>query len=146
MCLILVVYVRIAIGAFAAGAPRSNRVVLEPQRLRNRKRLDVHAVPPRDLVAGVMELPVMISAQRDRELVADFHAERPWLGKAQVMRVGWLAPAYKAGMRRYKSQMRLFPDSFRLSDGERAFVDLVRRCVWLLRYQGSIWQSLRLGR
>ena len=45
-----------------------------------------------------MQLPVMTAAERYGELVADFKANGPGLGKAQVMRVGWLPAADEAGL------------------------------------------------
>jgi hypothetical protein len=37
-----------------------------------------------------MQLPMMAAAERDGELVTDFHAQRSRLGEPQVMRVGRL--------------------------------------------------------
>ena len=43
-----------------------------------------------------MQLPVMAAAERNRELVADFEANRSWLGETQMMRIGGLAAANQA--------------------------------------------------
>ena len=54
--------------------------------------IDPEIFPPGLLVARLMQLPVMTPTERHREFIADLQAERPWLGKAQMMRVTWLAP------------------------------------------------------
>ncbi len=61
---------------------------------------DLEALPPGHLIAGLMQLPVMTAAERNGELVADFKADRSWLGKPQVMRVAGLPPAYETGLLR----------------------------------------------
>ena len=45
-----------------------------------------------------MQLPVMAAAEWDGKLIADFEANGSGLGKAQVMRVGWLPAADNAGL------------------------------------------------
>ena len=50
--------------------------------------IHTHVVPPGALVADVVELAVMGTAEGDGELVADLAADRLWLGKADVMGVG----------------------------------------------------------
>jgi hypothetical protein len=39
------------------------------------------------------------------KLIADFHAERPWLGKTQMMGVGRAAATDDAGLRRHELAM-----------------------------------------
>ena len=39
-------------------------------------------IPPSNFVSGLMQLPVMAPAERDRKLVAHLDAQRAWLGKA----------------------------------------------------------------
>ena len=46
--------------------------------------VDVEALPPGNLIAGLMQLPMMAAAERYGELIADFEAEGSWLGKPQV--------------------------------------------------------------
>jgi hypothetical protein len=64
-----------------------------PKRVGDLKRIDVETFPPSDLIAGLMQLPMMAAAERDGELVTDFHAQSSRLSEAQMMRVGWLPPA-----------------------------------------------------
>ena len=71
------------------------------------QRFEVEVSPPRHFIADLMQLPVMTSAERDSELVADFEAERSGLRKAKMMRVTGLPPADEAGLRGHKSQMSL---------------------------------------
>ena len=66
---------------------------LLPKRLGDLQRLDVEPLPPGDFIAGLMQLPVMTAAERNGELVADLEADGSGLGKAQVMRIGWLPAA-----------------------------------------------------
>jgi len=71
---------------------------LFPQPLGDRERVDFQIFPPGHLIASLMQLSMMAPAERDRELVTDFEIERSGLGKAQVMRIRWLAAANKAGL------------------------------------------------
>ena len=41
---------------------------------------------------------MMAAAERHRELIADLAAERPWLGKAQMVRIGGRATANQTGL------------------------------------------------
>src|SRR5262245_27274834 len=43
-----------------------------------------------------MRGPVMHAAERDREFIAYFAAERAWLHVPQMMGIGWLAAAHEA--------------------------------------------------
>jgi len=47
--------------------------------------IDLYALPPRNFVAGLVQLAMMTAAQRHGELVADLKTERSRLRKAQVM-------------------------------------------------------------
>jgi hypothetical protein len=47
-------------------------------------------VPPRAFIAGLMQLPVMPAAKRDRELIAHLETNGSRLCKPQVMRIGRL--------------------------------------------------------
>jgi len=53
-------------------------------------------VPPRAFIAGLVQLPMMPAAKRDRELIAHFEANGSRLGKPQVMRIGRLPAADEA--------------------------------------------------
>ena len=54
-----------------------------------------------------VQLAVMDTANRNGELVADLAAERPRLGKAQMMGVGGGAAAHHAGLRGHELAMVL---------------------------------------
>ena len=70
-----------------------------------------------------MDFPMMSSAKRDSELVADLAAERPALGKAQVMGVAGFAAADQTGLLRHKAHMVAIADAPRLGMRENRFVD-----------------------
>jgi hypothetical protein len=57
--------------------------------LGDRHRIDSHVVPPCDFIAGIMKVPVMKAAERDREFIADLEADCAWLRKLQVMGIRW---------------------------------------------------------
>jgi hypothetical protein len=51
-----------------------------------------------------MRGPVMHAAERDREFIARFAAQRAWLHVAQMVGIGWLAAAHKAWLFTCKSE------------------------------------------
>ena len=55
------------------------------------------------------------AAERDRELVTDFEAERARLHEAQMMGITGLATAHQAGLLRHKAKMSLVAVTTRLS-------------------------------
>ena len=55
--------------------------------------VDAGRLPPRLLGAGAMDRAVMRTAERDREFVARFAAERPRLQAAKMMWIGFFAAA-----------------------------------------------------
>ena len=55
-------------------------------------------MPPSDFVSGLMELPVMAAAERDRKFVTHLDAQRARLRKAEMVRVAGVAPAHDAGL------------------------------------------------
>ena len=63
------------------------------------------------------------SAERHRELVAHFAAERPWLRRAKMMGIRGLTAANKAGLRGNELTMVLVADASRFADRQHAFVD-----------------------
>ena len=71
-------------------------MALFPKLLGDLKRVDIQVMPPGYFVAGLVQLTMMVAAEGYGELIADFHAQGPGLGKAQMMRIGWLAPADQA--------------------------------------------------
>jgi hypothetical protein len=54
--------------------------------LSNRGRIDLQGIPPRALVATIVQFAVVCPAQGDGKLVADLAPERARFGKAEVMR------------------------------------------------------------
>ena len=80
-----------------------------------------------------MKLAMMTATERDSELVADFAAERPALGKAQVMGVAGFAAADQTGLLRHKAHMVAIADAPRLGMGENGLIDAVgtRSRLWL---------------
>ncbi len=59
--------------------------------------IDFEILPPGNLVADLMQLPVMSTAKGDGEFIADLETDRSRLRKAQVMRIGRLPPADETG-------------------------------------------------
>ena len=51
------------------------------------KRIDPQFPPPGHLIARLMQLAMVPTAERHGEFVTDFETERSGLGKAQVMRI-----------------------------------------------------------
>ena len=80
-----------------------------------------------------MQLAMMPAAERNCELITDFEAQRPWLGEAQVVRVGRMTSANKAGLGSDEPQVRFIAPTFGLGQGEDALVDLSARSLRHLR-------------
>ena len=102
------------------------------------QRIDILVVPPGYFVTGLMKLPVMAAAKRNRELVADFEAKRSWLSKPQVMWIGWLPAADQAGLRSNEFQVSFVPKTFGLGNGQNALVDFSRDQVGLRRHDRRV--------
>jgi len=66
---------------------------LLPQPFGDWQGIDFQILPPGRFIAGLVQLPMMAPAEGYGELVADFEAKCPWLGKLQVMRIGRLPAA-----------------------------------------------------
>jgi hypothetical protein len=86
-------------------------------------RVNAHVVPPSRLVAAVVHIAMVLSAQWHGELVADLTAERSWLGETNVVGFGWPRAAKETRLRRYMPQMLLVANPLRLVEAERALVD-----------------------
>jgi hypothetical protein len=54
---------------------------VRPEPVGNWQGIDLEPLPPGDFITGLMQLPMMAATKRNGELVADFQAQRPWLGK-----------------------------------------------------------------
>jgi hypothetical protein len=76
-----------------------------------------------------MQLPVMASAKRHCELIADFQAYAARLRKSQMMRVARLSSADKTRLRYHKLEMRLVTQPLGFGDGELALVDPIRNGI-----------------
>src|SRR5262249_37741179 len=71
--------------------------------------IDAGGLPPGAFVASAMRGPVMHAAERDREFIARFAAQRAWLHVAQMVGIGWLAAAHEAWL--LHANPRLVPNS-----------------------------------
>ena len=78
-------------------------------------------------VAVTMQLAMVSAAQWDRELVADFAAERVRLRKAQMVSVAWLTSTDQAGLLGDKAHMLAIANTPRLGMHQDGFVDRLRR-------------------
>ena len=65
---------------------------LQPQDARGGGRVNPGLDPPRGLIAAAMDLAMVSAAERDSEFIAHLAAQCRWLGKAQMVGIGW-APA-----------------------------------------------------
>jgi hypothetical protein len=99
---------------------------LLPQSLGKWHGIDFEALPPGQFIARLMQLPVMATAKRHSELVADFETERPGLREPQVMRIRRLPPADEARLRGDKPQMGFVTQPLGLGNCEKALIDLPR--------------------
>jgi hypothetical protein len=70
-----------------------------------------------------MQLPVMASAKRHCELIADFQAYAARLRKSQMMRVARLSSADKTRLRCDELEMRFITQPLGLGNGELALID-----------------------
>jgi hypothetical protein len=91
-----------------------------PKCERNRHRIDPDTRPPRRLIPVPVELTMMETTNRNRELIADFAAQRTRLCKAKMMRVGWFAAAHDARLRGHKFAVVLVAQANSLAHRERA--------------------------
>jgi hypothetical protein len=105
-----------------------------PQSVGNRDWIDIALFPPRDFIADLVVLVVVIPAQRNHEFVAGFAPQRSWLSKAKVMGIGRGAPTQQTRLQRHKSQVGFIPTAAELAKLEHALVDLDdARCVQVSR-------------
>ena len=72
---------------------------LLPKPLRDFHRFDFVVLPPSHFVAGLVQLPVMPTAERHGELIADFQANAARLRKSQMMWVARLPTTDQARLR-----------------------------------------------
>jgi hypothetical protein len=72
------------------------RPAIVPKSLVDLQCINIKILPPRYFIASLMQLTVMAAAERHGKLIADLEAQGPGLRKAQMMRIGRLAPADQA--------------------------------------------------
>jgi len=70
---------------------------LFPKMLGGFQRIDFESFPPRNLIAGLMKLSVIASAEWHCELIAAFKADGSRLSKPQMMRVARLPTQIRHG-------------------------------------------------
>ena len=75
---------------------------MPPQPIGDRQRVDLDPLPPCSFVTRPVQFAVVDPAKRDGELVANFAAERPRLGKTQMVGIGRRPAADHAGLRRHE--------------------------------------------
>ena len=80
--------------ASACRPEHPTKVRASPKREGDRRGIDVG--PPCRLIAVPVQLAMMEATNRDREFIADLAPECPWLGKAQMVRLGRCAAAHDA--------------------------------------------------
>jgi hypothetical protein len=73
-------------------------VRLRPQHRGSSQGINTGFLPPLGFITAAMELAVVTTAERDRELVAHLASERPVLGKAQVVSVRRAPSTDEAGL------------------------------------------------
>jgi hypothetical protein len=73
-----------------------------------------------------MQLPVMASAERYGELIADLQANAARLRKSKVMRIARLSTADKTRLRCHELEMRFVAQPLGFGNGELALVDPTR--------------------
>ena len=80
-------------------------------------------VPPRTLVSGLVQLPMMPATKRHCELIAHLETNGSRLRKPQVMRIGRLPATDEARLRGNEFQVCLVAQSFGFGDRKLALVD-----------------------
>jgi hypothetical protein len=77
----------------------------QPQRPSDRGRINPQFFPPRGFICAAMNLAMMTTTQRNRELVADLLAERSALREAKMVSITRLPAADQTRMRGDKLDM-----------------------------------------
>jgi hypothetical protein len=86
-------------------------------------RVDTEPVPPCGFIAAAVDLAMVNTAERHRELVTHLATERTRLRRAKMMRIAGLTATDKAGLRGNELKMRFVADAPRCADRKHAFVD-----------------------
>jgi hypothetical protein len=84
-----------------------------PELLSDRHGIDAEGLPPRCFITTVVQLAVMHTAERNRELVADLPAQRSGLSEAEMVGICRLSTAHQAGLRGDERQVVLVPSPAR---------------------------------
>ena len=96
---------------------------LQPKDAGAHNRIDAGLGPPCCFVTAAMDLAMVSSAQRDRELVADFAAKRPALGETQMVGVTGLSAADQTCAPGDEFDVLSVANPPRLRDSQNALVD-----------------------
>src|SRR6266540_1594061 len=99
---------------------------LLPKPASNFEGVDAGGLPPGAFVACAMRGPVMHAAERDREFIARFAAQRAWLHVAQMVGIGWLAATDEARLLHDIAKVLAAAIAPRGGNGEDALVDALR--------------------
>jgi hypothetical protein len=104
---------------------RPNRARLRPQGRGNevRVRVDTEPVPPCGFIAAAVDLAMVNTAERHRELVAYFATECTRLRKPKMIGIRGLTPTDEAGLRGDELTMFFVAVASRFADRKHAFVD-----------------------
>jgi hypothetical protein len=70
----------------------------KPQRARGAGGIEPKLLPPHRFIPVTVKFAMVSPAQRNREFVTDLAAERPVLGKAQMVGVARMTSADQAGL------------------------------------------------
>ena len=95
----------------------------DQQGVRGGPRINAGLLPPCRLIAAAVDLAVMPPAERHRELIADLTAQRAWLGKTQMMRIGGHTTANQAGLLDDEPDVRPIADAAGFGVAQFALVD-----------------------
>ena len=95
-----------------------------PQLLGNRDRVDAGGLPPIDLVAMPVNVPMVGAAERNGEFVADPTPHGSRLHEPQMVSVRRLPSAQEARLGRYELQMGAIAIAARFAEGKGALVDM----------------------
>src|SRR5262245_40840258 len=88
--------------------------------------VDAGGLPPGAFIPGAMRGPVMPAAERHREFIARFAAERAWLHVAQMMGIGWLAATDEARLLHDIAKVLAAAIAPRGGNGEDALINALR--------------------
>ena len=112
--------------------PAWKRMRFEPERTGGGARIDAGLFPPCCFIATAMDLAMMPAAERHREFVAHLAAKRPWLSKAQMVRIRGRAAANQTGLLDDEPHVLAVANSARFGMAQFALVDACG-VAWLSR-------------